>query len=123
MAPPIVFDCLRVLLGELTVTPRGIDRVDLSYARWFCENWQGDCYGLLPTPWGFRLYDRDQVAGLLESVHALWREDDTDDTDTPYRYLRARLAVDPLLDCTEIPRAQSRLWPAGFIARALRQHG
>lgn len=85
MGSPIVFDGLRIFLGDLTLTPRGIDRIDVGYARFLFENWSGDCFGLLPTPWGIRLYDRDKGLRLLDSVQALWRENQPSGTDAAFQ--------------------------------------
>ena len=74
MALPIVFDLLRLFLGASATGPRGIDRVDLAYARFLFTAWPGDCVGLLPTPWGLRLYDRQRVLRGLDELEALWRE-------------------------------------------------
>jgi len=74
MAAPIAYDVFRLLLGPLAVTPRGIDRVDFLYARFFFEIWQGDCVGTLPTPWGVRLYDRRRVVRGLDRLEQLWSE-------------------------------------------------
>lgn len=74
MAPPIVFDLLRLFLSASATGPRGIDRVDLAYARFLFATWPGDCVGLLPTPWGLRLYDRRRVLRGLDALEALWRE-------------------------------------------------
>jgi glycosyltransferase involved in cell wall biosynthesis len=74
MAPPVVFDLLRLFLGPTSPTPRGIDRVDLAYARYLFTNWTGDCMGLLPTAMGMRLYDRKWVLRCLDAVEAQWRE-------------------------------------------------
>ena len=72
MATPIAYDTVRLLLGSLAATPRGIDRVDLRYARYFFETWPGDCVGTLPTPWGVRWYDAEGVrhfrGGLLDAT-------------------------------------------------------
>ncbi len=74
MASSIVFDLLRLFLGPATPTPRGIDRVDLAYARYLFSTWPGDCVGVLPTPVGMRLYDRRRVLRGLDMLEALWRE-------------------------------------------------
>jgi glycosyltransferase involved in cell wall biosynthesis len=74
MAPPIVFDLLRLFLGPTTPTPRGIDRVDLAYARYLFSSWPGDCVGVLPTPVGMKLYDRRRVLQGLDMLEVLWRE-------------------------------------------------
>ena len=74
MSAPIAYDVARLLLGALAVTPRGIDRVDLRYARFFFETWPGDCFGTLPTPWGVRQYDRRRVLQGLDRLEQLWSE-------------------------------------------------
>jgi glycosyltransferase involved in cell wall biosynthesis len=74
MSAPIAYDMVRLLLGSLAVTPRGIDRVDLRYARFFFETWPGDCVGTLPTPWGVRWYDRRRVVQGLDRLEQLWSE-------------------------------------------------
>jgi glycosyltransferase involved in cell wall biosynthesis len=74
MSAPIAYDVVRLLLGSLAVTPRGIDRVDLRYARFFFETWPGDCVGTLPTPWGVRRYDRKRVLQGLDRLEQLWLE-------------------------------------------------
>ena len=43
-APPIVYDGVRLLLNALTHTPRGIDRVDLGFARFLFENWRASAW-------------------------------------------------------------------------------
>jgi len=72
MAPPVIYDALRLFLGA--GTPRGIDRVDVCYARHLFHTWPGECHGLLPTPWGLRLYDRSWVLDRLGRLEALWHE-------------------------------------------------
>jgi glycosyltransferase involved in cell wall biosynthesis len=74
MSAPIAYDVLRLLLGSLAITPRGIDRVDLRYARYFFESWPGDCVGTLPTPWGVRRFGRRQVLRGLDHLEQLWLE-------------------------------------------------
>jgi glycosyltransferase involved in cell wall biosynthesis len=74
MAPPIAYDVARAFVGCFSVTPRGIDRVDLLYARFLFETWPGDCIGTLPTPWGVRWYDRRRALQLLDRAEELWSE-------------------------------------------------
>src|SRR5271166_4286439 len=74
MSAPIAYDVARLLLGSLAVTPRGIDRGDLRYARYFFETWPGDCVGTLPTPWGVGRYDRRRVRQSLDRLQQLWLE-------------------------------------------------
>jgi hypothetical protein len=74
MPPPILYDGLRLFLGAASRTPRGVDRVDLGYARFLLQHWPNECLGVLPTPWGIRLYTRDRALRLLETVQTSWRE-------------------------------------------------
>ena len=53
--------------------PRGIDRVDLCYARYLFENWAGDCGGHLPAAWVFDLRSAG-VLQLLDRVEELLSE-------------------------------------------------
>lgn len=89
MSPPIVFDLLRLFLSASVLAPRGIDRVDLAYARFLFQSWPGDCLGLLPTPWGLRLHDRRRVLRILDAIEALWREN-TDAPDMVFAQLLCR---------------------------------
>ena len=91
MAPPIVYDILRLFLGASAGTPRGIDRVDLGYARRLFGSWRGDCLGLLPTPWGLRLYDRRRVLRGLDRLEALWHEQADSADDPVLAHVRHRL--------------------------------
>jgi len=72
--PPVIYDTLRLLLAAGQPNPRGIDRVDLAYAQYLFGAWDGDCFGMLPTPWGVRLYGRAQVQAGLRRIADLWRE-------------------------------------------------
>src|SRR5947207_10075131 len=92
MAAPIAYDTVRLLLGSLAATPRGIDRVDLRYARYFFETWPGDCVGTLPTPWGVRWYDRQRVLQGLDRLERLWLETLRSDEDHVLGRIKARLS-------------------------------
>ncbi|WP_054144056.1 glycosyltransferase family 1 protein [Bosea sp. AAP35] len=71
---PIAYDVTRLMLGPLSLTPRGIDRVDLAYARHFFEHSPEDCFALLPTAWGTRLFPRERVLRGLTKLEELWSE-------------------------------------------------
>src|SRR5438094_10250303 len=92
MAAPIAYDTVRLLLGSLAATPRGIDRVDLRYARYFFETWPGDCVGTLPTPWGVRWYDRKRVLRGLDRLGELWGETTQPHEDRVLLRIKKRLA-------------------------------
>jgi glycosyltransferase involved in cell wall biosynthesis len=74
MIRPIVYDGLRLYLGALRGTPRGIDRVDFAYARFLFRDWGAECLGLLPTPWGMRLFDRARSLRMIDTLEDAWRE-------------------------------------------------
>src|SRR5215468_421322 len=92
MAAPIAYDVVRLFLGPLAVTPRGIDRVDFRYARYFLETWPGDCVGTLPTPWGVRWYDRQRVLQGLDRLEQLWLETLRSDDDHVLGRIKGRLS-------------------------------
>ena len=74
MTDHIAFDLTRLFIGPITTTPRGIDRVDLGYARHFFEQWNGDCVGVLPTPWGIRWFNRDRSMNVIKFIEDFWGE-------------------------------------------------
>ncbi len=74
MAPSLALDLTRLALAPVRRVPRGIDRVELAYARHFLNNWPGECLPVLPMPWGVRCYDRKRGIAFLAAVEALWRE-------------------------------------------------
>ena len=107
MSAPIAYDVTRLLLGSLAVTPRGIDRVDLRYARFFFETWPGDCVGTLPTPWGVRSYDRPRVLQGLDRLEQLWSETVQSHEDRVLLRIKRRLSGQHDLP-TEKPRGKGR---------------
>jgi glycosyltransferase involved in cell wall biosynthesis len=92
MSAPIAYDTVRLFLGPLAVTPRGIDRVDLRYARFFFETWPGECVGTLPTPWGVRCYDRQRVLQGLDRLEELWSETVQPHEDRALLHIKKRLS-------------------------------
>jgi glycosyltransferase involved in cell wall biosynthesis len=120
MSAPIAYDVARLLLGALAVTPRGIDRVDFRYARFFFETWPGDCFGTLPTPWGVRRYDRRRVLQGLDRLERLWSETVQSHEDPVLLRIKGRLSGihDPQ---TESSRGQDRavISPASRILELL----
>lgn len=71
---PIAYDATRLFLGPLSLTPRGIDRVDLAYARHFFEHSNDDCWAILPTAWGTRAFPRERALRGLTRLEELWAE-------------------------------------------------
>jgi glycosyltransferase involved in cell wall biosynthesis len=118
----IAFDLTRLFIGPMSPVPRGIDRVDLLYARHFFEEWNGDCVGVLPTPWGIRWFNRDRSLRVLNFIEDYWRETADADSDPAYLWVRARLrGKQPSTLPTNARSAGARL-VAGFLGFALR-HG
>lgn len=70
----IAYDATRLFLGPLSLTPRGIDRVDIAYARHFFEQSPEDCFAVLPTAWGTRIFPRERVLKGLTRLEYLWSE-------------------------------------------------
>lgn len=91
-SPPIIYDVLRLFLSASERTPRGIDRIDLAYARFLFGSWPGDCAGALPTPWGLRLYDRQRVLRGLDRIEMLWSETTDSLHDTTFASVKRWLA-------------------------------
>ncbi len=88
---PFAYDVSRLFLGPLSRTPRGIDRVDIEYARHFFRHSTDECYAVLPTIWGVRCYPRDRVLRGLDRLEQLWAEHVVPEEDQAYRSVRARL--------------------------------
>jgi glycosyltransferase involved in cell wall biosynthesis len=74
MTKTLALDLTRLALGPARRAPRGIDRVEIAYARHFLKNWPGDCVAVLPMPWGVRIFDRAHALAGLAALEALWRE-------------------------------------------------
>ena len=87
----MVHDLLRLFLRAADRTPRGIDRIDLAYARYLAAEWPAPYCGVLPTPLGPRLIARDRVLRGLARLEALWQEDAAASADPMLAHVRARL--------------------------------
>jgi glycosyltransferase involved in cell wall biosynthesis len=118
----IAFDLTRLFIGPMAPVPRGIDRVDLGYARHFFEHWSGDCVGVLPTPWGIRWFNRDRSLRVVNFIEDFWGETSDAESDRAYAWVRARLRGEqPSTSLTKERSAAARL-VSGFVGFA-RQHG
>lgn len=111
------FDVTRLFLGPLSQRPRGIDRVEMEYARWFLERYRGDVFGVLPTPWGIRCFDRARTLRAVNSLDELWGEDSSAHDDSAFRALLAALSpassdasftTEPTLSTDSVARKMSR---------------
>ena len=110
-SPDIVYDILRLFLAVSDRTPRGIDRVDLAYARFLFGSWSGDCSGALPTPWGLRLFDREAVLRGLDRIETFWSETIHTSHDVTLSEVKRRLAGKPLPDdCIRQTDRRSAFW-------------
>jgi glycosyltransferase involved in cell wall biosynthesis len=122
MSACIAFDLTRLFVGPLSSTPRGIDRVDLAYARHFFEQWRGECVGILPTPWGIRWFNRERSLRLVEFIEGYWRETGEPQADPAYRWVTDKLLGKA--PTVRLPKDRSgATWLAAGIARLIRQAG
>jgi glycosyltransferase involved in cell wall biosynthesis len=90
----IAYDVARLFLGPLSITPRGIDRIDLALARhFFSPDTPRTAYGVLPTPWGIRAFPASQVRRGLEKLDGYWAEEMTAEMDPIWAQLRERMTT------------------------------
>ena len=122
MTACVAFDLARLFIGPMTPTPRGIDRVDLAYARHFFELWNGDCVGVLPTPWGVRWFNRDRSLRVVSFIEDVWGETTEPQIDPAYHWLKDKvLGREPSIALPKQRSGATRLL-RGF-AKFLRHHG
>jgi hypothetical protein len=84
MVAALALDLSGLFLAPINRTPRGIDRVEVAYARHFLHQWPGECWAILPMPWGVRCYERDRALSFLAAIDDLWREKIDPDADEVY---------------------------------------
>jgi glycosyltransferase involved in cell wall biosynthesis len=89
---PVAYDMVRMFSGPLAPAPRGIDRVDLGYARHFAESWRGDCGGTLPTPWGILWFERGRLLKLIDRLEDIWSETIDTEQDAGLDEIKLRLS-------------------------------
>ncbi len=87
----IAYDVTRLFLGPLSRTPRGIDRIELILARHFFGTAPHTTFGVLPTPWGMRVYDSRRVLRAVDRLEQLWAEHSGAVDDPALVWLKARL--------------------------------
>ena len=112
MARPIAYDLLRLMLGPMHETPRGIDRIDFGIAAALHADWPEGLNGVALMPWGLRYFDRKKLAEAGDQLRALWRERISRDDDPVYQALK-RFLTDPGR-ISEAPRLRSPRWMAEF---------
>ncbi len=105
----LAFDVTRLFIGPLRASPRGIDRVELGYHRTIFERWSGPRFGVLPTPWGVRLFEGDRVARGLRAVESLWQESGNDEPDV--HAVQRWLAAGPKRFSADLSRTERRPRP------------
>jgi glycosyltransferase involved in cell wall biosynthesis len=88
MARTIAYDLTRLFLGPCSQSPRGIDRVDIALADHFFASAASRHMGVLPTPWGMRIFSADLVRRGLDHLHEIWSETIDDCDDRRWRDLR-----------------------------------
>lgn len=91
----VAIDLSRLFLAPLKLTPQGIDRVELAYARHFLNDWSGGCAPVLRMPWGVRRYRAERGRGGLKAVDALWGETTDPADDAAFQAVRASLLGRP----------------------------
>lgn len=89
MTAVLALDLTRLALGPVRFTPRGIDRVELAYARHFFAHWPSECVAVLPTIWGVRYFERERALLGLAELEKLWQET-IEPSEDPV-YLRTKL--------------------------------
>src|SRR5271170_8123552 len=92
MTPIIALDLSRLALGPVRFAPRGIDRVELAYARHFFSHWPSECVAVLPTLWGVRYFERGRALRGLAALERLWQETIEPPEDPVYLRTKSFLA-------------------------------
>src|SRR3954464_8939019 len=69
----VILDVSRLLSCVHRLSPSGIDRVEMAYARHWLARPETDCTFTAQSPWGwFAALPRDRVAALLEALAETW---------------------------------------------------
>ncbi len=129
MPVPVAYDMVRMFSGPLVPTPRGIDRVDLGYARYFAESWRGDCGGTLPTPWGIVWFERGRLLKLIDRLEDIWSESSDRHDDAGLDEIKSRLSANRQTSArrrgapsgSEKARRYADLFSASGLPRGLRR--
>lgn len=87
----VAYDLTRLFTGPIRLTPRGIDRVELGFAKHFLTQWAGPSVATLPTPTGVRTVSREAALRIVESVENNWGERNDPDHDPMMRHLKLAL--------------------------------
>ncbi len=95
----VALDLTNLALGPIRFTPRGIDRVELGYARHFLNHWGGECVPVIPTSWGVRYFERERALRGIAELEQQWQETISPADDKVYVRTKAFLdghEVEPL---------------------------
>lgn len=91
----IAFDLTRMFIGGASTTPRGIDRVDMGYARRFLGDPDGPHLGLVPSWGGMGVLSRRDADRLARVVDGAWRETRPTADDAQFAWLTGLLTGSP----------------------------
>lgn len=91
-ARPLAYNLVRLVLAAIHNTPRGVDRLDFGYLSHLFENWEGNIYGVLPMPYGVRIYPREMVLKGRDRLAKLWHEHGGVEDDAAFESLVRRLS-------------------------------
>lgn len=72
--PGLALDLTRLFMSALRGKPRGIDRVEMLYARRLLASWPGDCVSVLSGPPGAQVFSRRRAWIGLDVLEAIWGE-------------------------------------------------
>lgn len=116
MTRPIAFDLTRLFVGALGRTPRGIDRVDIGFARRLFDQ-PGPHVGLVPTPFRAGVVSGAAARAIAATVERRWREAGVSADPAPLAALQRWLA--DAGDGASPPPAPARHrdipWPIGAM--------
>lgn len=101
------YDMIRLFIAPMSSTPRGIDRVDLSYLHYFAKEYPHDFGGVLPTAWGFRWFEREHILKWLDRLETLWKESIDASDDAVLQSLKLRLLSPRTAPPLAAPRPRS----------------
>lgn len=121
MARCVAFDLAQLFVGMEREVPRGIDRVDLAYARHFLEQWKGDCVTILPTPWGIRWFDRERSLRAVAFIEDFWGETEERQDDPAFHWTKSKLRGEQPDDLSLRARSPWSRWASGFGKFAMQQ--
>lgn len=121
---PIAFDLSRLYLGALGRTPRGIDRVDLGFARRLFDDPARRDVGLVPSPARMGVLRAAAARRVTDRVERHWREGTAAVDDGRGEDLRRWLAGGPRPATPEATAgARSLPWHLGPMLAAARGSG